>query len=281
MTRRALLHLPYAALDHRPDSQPSTHVAEIDGRSTELKRQAARRDPNPFNACQAVDQLLGQSVAQVVLVACRAQVGKREHRDRRRGRRRLRSGFARRSWRRRQRRSQAEHQIASRLKPIAGRFHQAAPDQTLECRAVDRRDRGRRVADRGRRGRDGAFSAERVPAADRLVEHDTDGEQIGPLVYWLALQLFRRHVGQRSRDPPRRGTVHRRRVVSAERVNLELRQTKVEDLHHAALRDEQIRRLDVPMHGCPRRAPRPALARAGWRCQRPRRSPEVPARCAA
>ena len=55
----------------------------------------------------------------------------------------------------------------------------------------------------------------------------------------LPTRLFRGHVG----DCPDRRTRLRHAFGAGQ-----LRQAEVEDLHHTRLRDEQVGRLDVPMH---------------------------------
>ena len=83
------------------------------------------------------------------------------------------------------------------------------------------------------------------PAGEHLVEDDTQRKQVGPCVELLAARLLGRHVGDGPHDRARRGDVHRRRGVRCRRLGPG--QTEVQQLGRAAIGDEDVRRLDVPM----------------------------------
>jgi hypothetical protein len=78
----AIAGLAHAALENRGDTQAPSHGADVHSRPTELERRAAGGDAEPIDVGQRVDQLLGEAVTEIVLVAGRAQVGKRQDRDR-------------------------------------------------------------------------------------------------------------------------------------------------------------------------------------------------------
>jgi len=79
-----------------------------------------------------------------------------------------------------------------------------------------------------------------------LVESDSKREDVGSLVDLPAQQVFRRHVGGRSRhqDVLQRFRGHRvQGAVFAQRAG----QSEVEELHTPRLRDHDVLRLDVAM----------------------------------
>jgi len=73
--------LAHAALEDRGDPQSGTHGPNVHGRPAELEGGAARRHPQALDVGQAVDELLGDALAQVVLVPSRAHVGEGQDGD--------------------------------------------------------------------------------------------------------------------------------------------------------------------------------------------------------
>ena len=96
-------------------------------------------------------------------------------------------------------------------------------------------------------------AGERQLAGRHLVEHHAEGEKIGASVQRLATNLLRRHVGDRTH----RGAGARQGVIRhggrhlglgvRPRFRGQLGEAEVEDLHIAALGDEDVGRLDVAM----------------------------------
>jgi hypothetical protein len=91
---------------------------------------------------------------------------------------------------------------------------------------------------------------ERLAAGDQLVEHDTRAEEIRAVVARLALALLGRHVRGRAHDQAGHGKARR----------VDARDAEVRDLERAAVRQDQVRRLDVAMHD-------PAIVRVLQRLQ--------------
>ena len=105
-------------------------------------------------------------------------------------------------------------------------------------------------------GRGGA-SRKCPPPRGHLVEHRTEGEQVGPRIDGAAERLLGRHVcdgsdretGAREKGPrvDSRGVIRR-----AEGPLVDLRQTEIKDLRRAPVGDEDVARLDVPVDDRPR-----------------------------
>ena len=94
------------------------------------------------------------------------------------------------------------------------------------------------VRDRGHH-RDVVFAGKRQAAGDHLVEHDAERPDIGPHIAALADEMLRRHVGD---GPDRRAGARQRRAAG------QLGDAEVEELHLAAPRQHDVRRLDVAMN---------------------------------
>ena len=125
----------------------------------------------------------------------------------------------------------------------------------VELDRGDRRAVENRVEDDGRRAR-----PRRLAARRHLVEHGAEGEEVGAGVERLAARLLGRHV-RHGAD----GRAGARQVLSAIAVGSAvlpgtrrsdarrvLGEAEVEDLGLAALRDEDVRRLDVAVHDAAR-----------------------------
>ena len=103
----------------------------------------------------------------------------------------------------------------------------------------DRRDRVRR-----------RVPAERALAREHLVQDRPEGEEVGPLVRGLPAHLLGRHVAHRpEHDAGLRaaGDGAHVRLAALVLLGLELRETEVEDLDPAVLRQEQVLGLQVPV----------------------------------
>ncbi len=99
-------------------------------------------------------------------------------------------------------------------------------------------------------------AGERRRSCRHLVEHDAEREQVRPPVQLLAQHLLGRHIGHRTRRRPgggQRRFGHGSLGLRACRLRPtlipgELREAEVQHLGVSATRDEEIRRLDVPVH---------------------------------
>ena len=86
---------------------------------------------------------------------------------------------------------------------------------------------------------DGGHAAlERPFAGEHLVEDDTRGPDVGPVVGRIAPELLGRHIGGRAEH----GADMRHRGI------LDPRDPEIGDLHHAVLGQHDVRGLDVAMH---------------------------------
>jgi hypothetical protein len=130
---------PDAALEDGTHAQPLPDRAHVRPRAAELEGRRAGGDPHAANAPERRDQLLGQAVAEVLLVPGRAQVGEGQHGDR--GRPGLLRG---RGLRRRAHRLQREEQLARRREALLGTLGEAAAHDAVEPRRERPVPHGRR-----------------------------------------------------------------------------------------------------------------------------------------
>jgi hypothetical protein len=68
-----------APLQHRRDIQLRPDAAHVERLALERERRGARHHPQVRNAGEGVDQLLGEAVAEILLVFFGTEVEKREH----------------------------------------------------------------------------------------------------------------------------------------------------------------------------------------------------------
>ncbi len=87
---------------------------------------------------------------------------------------------------------------------------------------------------RGRR----AFAVKGMAVSAQLVQHNAGGEDIGPRVHRLAIDLLGRHVADAAHNLPGSGNVLRSNVSD----------TKIHDLDHTLFRNHDVGRLDIAMH---------------------------------
>ena len=105
---------------------------------------------------------------------------------------------------------------------------------------------------------DEAVGVERAQPGEHLVEHHTDGIEIGARIDGLAERLLGRHVVGRAEDHPhlreRLGAARhlRGRAGGGEGVGVQLGDAEVEDLHHLdavlALHEHDVLGFEVPVH---------------------------------
>ncbi len=75
------VRLAYAAFEQCFDAELPADVADVCTRAAELKRRRPGRDTQAIDVCQRVDQLLCETLAQIVLIAAGAHVGEWKDRD--------------------------------------------------------------------------------------------------------------------------------------------------------------------------------------------------------
>jgi hypothetical protein len=233
----------HAALEHGADAEPLSDRANV-GPSAELERGRARGHPDALEPAERGDQLLGQTVAEVLLVAPGAEVGERQHGDRRRGRRDGHGGVGAVAHG-----LEREEQLARRREAIVGRLREAAAHDPLEARG-QRPPGGRRVVAqdgrarlRERRPREGPL------AGEHLVQEDTEREDVAARLGGKAAHLLGGHVTARAQDRARRRPLEgggAREVGAARRVE-HSREAEVEDLHEAVAGHEDVVGLEVPV----------------------------------
>ena len=112
--------------------------------------------------------------------------------------------------------------------------------------------RKRRLAQNGVHGHRPRGSGESFLAGGHFVEQNAEGKKIGAYVERFTAGLLRGHIGQGAdgRAGMRERTAHRHRgiVCTGQIRSREFGETEVENLHLAALGDENVCRLDVAVH---------------------------------
>ena len=101
------------------------------------------------------------------------------------------------------------------------------------------------VEDRGRRGTD-----ERRLARQGFVNHGAQRKQVGPRVERFAQRLLGRHVRQRAQGGSIAGElpdVARNRLGAGSVETMGLGEPEIQNLRLSAIRDEDVRWLDIPM----------------------------------
>jgi hypothetical protein len=115
------------------------------------------------------------------------------------------------------------------------------PVQLLGHGGVGRAHRPGLVVEDGSQQRDLICPLKAVLAGQHLVQHHTEGPDVGAAVERLAPHLLGAHVSHRAGPLSRRGELAPRKLGDAE----------VQDLEHAVGGDHEVRRLDVPVDHAP------------------------------
>ena len=187
---QAIARLPHAALQNVRDAQRIANTADVFILALESEGRGPRRHLQPRQFRQCVDDLLGEPVAEVLVVLVAAHVGEGQHSDR--GSLFRRSEF-----------DGFQHGLHFRHGLIAIRrgLAQAALDDALDLRRPIQPLR-LLVQDR-RHGRDGSLTTEGSPSTEHLVEHQAEGKNVGASIGRLAFGLFRRHISRGADNAPR------------------------------------------------------------------------------
>ena len=190
----------------------------------ERERGGARNDLESRNSSERVNNLLGQTVAEVLVFPVAAHVLERQHGDR------LRVVYVV-----RRERLECRAQLGGALVAPSGILLQAPAHDELDCGPTFER-RGLALQHRAE-DLAGRVALECTPASDKLVEQRTEAEDVAARVDRPALRLLGGHV--------RRGAEYRaacrHRYVAARRV--ELRDAEIEQLRDALGGDDDVRRL--------------------------------------
>ena len=157
---------------------------------------------------------------------------------------------------------QREADVPRRLKTQIGRLLETMPYDALECCrrvAGSGRNVGGILTDDGVERFDGRSAPEWTLPREHFVQHDTEAEDVRPMVDPCTSRLLRRHVADRSDDHPRVSGLFRDRIRRKPRRLGNARDTEVEDLHASFARDEQVLRFEVAVDD-------PAIVRRGQAC---------------
>ncbi len=266
---------PNAALENRLHVQRLAHLLDVDRRALELERRRAGRDAQVLDAPEAVDQLLGDPLAEVVLVLLGAHVGERQHGDRVASLRRLlrRSGCDAGD-----RRAllldvaQLVEKVTRRLIAVVGALLEAAaddPSQVVRQRDVDRGHRVGVVAQDRRDDVGRGVPLERTRPGEQLIEDDAEREDVRAVVGRAALHLLGRHVGHRADDQALLGDRLGRQLalVDLRFDGAQLGEAEVEHLHPPVVVDHHVGGLEVAVGD-------PLVVRRGERVGKRRRDGE-------
>ncbi len=225
-----------------------------------------REDVQPADLRELGDDVLGDPVAQVLVLLHPAQVLEVEHRDRLLRRlARARAGIARlrRAASARLHVALEPHQVGLELGRGLVAHGAILLERLLEDARERRRERRVHLVDRGRLAIEDrlvdhrrGLAFERQHAGRHLVEHRAEREQVGARVGELSARLLGRHVGDRAERGAREGEIvarrHRLELRGRRRdrppLPAHLREAEVEDLRLPARRHPQVGRLDVAMH---------------------------------
>jgi hypothetical protein len=142
--------------------------------------------------------------------------------------------------------AQLKAQITRGLEPLFGLLLQAMPYDLLELWRY-LRNRWRVLLKNRIHRLDARIAQKRPPARQHLVQNRPQRENVRPMIGRLPLHLLRRHVGRRSKN-------HSGSGLGLDLILL-LRpwlhqpgQPEVENLHAAVSSDEDVLRLEIPVH---------------------------------
>ncbi len=235
----AIAGAPDASLEDALDAEPGADLAHVRRAVLELKRGGARCDEEVGDAPESVQDLLGDAVAEELLIAGRRHVLEREDRDRRaRGRGRA-ADRDRAGIRIREELDQIDHHVLDPFVPGVRVLREAAPENPVRQRREalnDARRGGERLAQDRVDRRVDAIAAERIFRGEHLVEHHAQRPDVRARVGGLSAELLGGHVGGGAGDQ-----------VPVDPRAEEPREAEVEDLDRVPPDEHQVRRLDVAM----------------------------------
>ena len=212
---QAVAGLAHRAFENRRHVEALADLGDLDRLALVLERGNARGDAHAVERAQIGDELVGDPVAEVLLVPARAHVGEGQHGNRRtvgrpllgpqvgrKDRRRVGHGHVAQGF------VELPRQLAGGLEASGRLLRQAAQHdgvERLRHRPL-RRQRRRHVAHDRREHLHRRVARERTRAGDHFVDDGAQCELIGAEVGGGALALLGRHVADRCRAPCQGGS---------------------------------------------------------------------------
>lgn len=234
-----------AAFEDEANVEAGADFANVLSFAFEEEGRGAGGDAKSGDLGEGVDNLLGDAVAEEVLVFVRAHVDKGEDGDAGGGGRggrgsgggaHLPDGF---------------ENFGHGLVAGGGCFRKAAIEEGLETGGGGCDGRGC-IAEDGGKGFDGGWGVEGAASGEHFVEDGAEGENVATVVDGLAAGLFGSHVGHGAEEDPGGGEVLAEGDGDGFGVlgdgtgegRLELGETEIEDLE-AALADHEVGRFEI------------------------------------
>jgi hypothetical protein len=243
---QAISRPPHASLEDRAHAETLPDLPNVEGGALELERGRSRGHAQAAQAHERVDQLVGQAVAEVLLVPLRAEVGEGKDGQRVDGRRFV---YVRVDDRRLVAldRTQLRRHLPRRGEASRRVLLQAPEHDACESRWNALREGRRRLRQHGREDLGYALAGERRGAAEHFVGDASQREDVAASVGGFATGLLRGHVGNGADEGagqrlPGEGRRVGRRVRGGQRHG---GQTEVQDLHAAVGGEEHVGRLQV------------------------------------
>ena len=240
--------LAHAAVEHRVHLQPLSDFADVDVFPFEREGGGAGCDPDVFNLGESRDELFREPFAEVLVRRIQPHVAKRQHGDR--GLQQLgcrsRGALARAGRNGLAGDNQRAHQRLRGLVAVIGVLLEEFRDDAAQ-RSRDAAIARRRVVQNRVDHLDGRRAGERLRSDGHFVDHRPEREEIAAVIDRVAEQPFRRHVVGRPEDAAGRGEAAARFLIEVGDRRL-FGESEVEQLHDAALGDEDIGGLHVTMN---------------------------------
>ena len=241
----AIAGSPHGAVEQGAHLERASDLGGIRLGEPVAERGRTRGDAEALHAPEGDQNLFGDALAEITLVARLAHVGERKHGDRPavRADRRLEIGA---------KTLEPVLQLGRGLPAPRGLFLEALVDDRSELDGqarVEPRDGNLRVAQDGRKHRDEIGAFEGPLARRHLVEQHPYAEDVGPAVGGLPLRLLGRHVVRRA-DQAMAQRVEMRANLAGIVARLrrgERGQAEIEQFG-AAPGEHHVRRRQVPVH---------------------------------
>ena len=171
-------HAPFEHVGHAERLRDVAHILIL---ALERERRSARDHFQSLDLRQRIDDFFSEAVTEVFVLPVSAQIGKRQHRDRRR-----RIGGPNRQV------VQGVPDVGHRLESAVGILGEAALDDLLQRRR--RIQRARIVAQHGAEDLCRGVAREGPGARKQFIQHGPEAEYVRPRVERLGCRLFGGHV---------------------------------------------------------------------------------------